>query len=106
MPEIGDILYVKTTEEPVVFHSERKLRWYEKLYLPATRAIYQVRRPIAHPSRGLRYVLHTFLAEELETASEQSARIFGIHKTRQTLASAADGPEDGPLSLKIKSSLN
>lgn len=96
--EIGTLLYVKTTEEPTLFFSERPKRWYE-FWLPQTKAVYTVRRPLQHPHRGIRYISQNFACEELETSAEQTARIFSLHKNRQAIAMASE-PMDGPLSVK------
>lgn len=99
MPQIGEILYVKSTEEPVLFHSARKPRWYD-VFLPKTSAIYRVRRPLVNPHGGVTYKITTFLAEELETESEQSTRLFNKFKQRQALTMTDVEPQGGPLSFK------
>ena len=99
MPSIGEILYIKSTEEPSMYHSERRRRWYEFWLPKATVGLYTVRRPLVNPHGGVTYKITTFLAEELETESEQSTRLFNKYKSRQALSMAADGPEGGPLTL-------
>jgi len=100
MPIIGEVLYVKSTEEPVLFHSSRKRAWYDFAVPSGTAALYTVRRPLVNPHGGVSYVVSTFLAEELETDSEQSARLYSKFKQRQSLTMSEDGPAGGPLSVK------
>lgn len=99
MPVIGEVLYVKSTEEPVLFHSARKRAWYD-IFLPETTGIYRVRRPLVNPHGGVTYKISTFLAEELETESEQANRLFTKFKQRQALSMSDEGPAGGPLSFK------
>ena len=100
MPDIGEILYIKSTEEPLLFHSERPKRWYEFWLPQGAKTLYTVRRPLVNPRGGVSYKISTFLAEELETESEQSARLFNKFKRQQALSMADAGPEGGPLSFK------
>lgn len=81
MPKIGEVLYVKSTEEPVAFIASRKSPWYHY-----GTVLYLVRRPVVSDTRGIKYVMAEFLAEELETAEEQTHRLMGRMKSRQALA--------------------
>jgi hypothetical protein len=98
--QIGEVLFVKSTEEPTMVHSLRARRWYE-IWLPkATAGVYTVRRPLVNPHGGVTYKITQFLVEELETESEQSARLFQRFKQRQAMSMSEEGPVGGPLSFK------
>lgn len=89
MPISGEILYVKSTEEPVTFLRARKVHFYDSLGLQlngASGQVYIVRRPIVSDIKGISYKFAHFLAEELETSEEQTARLFAKVKSRQAIA--------------------
>jgi hypothetical protein len=84
MPEAGDVLYIKTSEEPVVYLYEHK-------------KVYWVRRPI-QTFLGLFYRKTWFHPFELETGTEQIARLMDRIKSRNAIALADMEPENNPMS--------
>lgn len=96
MPTSGDILYVKSTEEPVTFLRARNVHFYDSLglQLNGSSKIYIVRRPVVSDIWGISYKFARFLAEELETPEEQTSRLFAKVKARQQLA-MGEFQEDG-----------
>lgn len=79
MPKYGDVLYVKTTEEPVLVVGTRTVGDsevdYPKLIDPDAEVVV-VRRPIGSQENGIQYKFFDFLATELETYEEQAKRRY------------------------------
>lgn len=95
MPQIGEVLYVKTSEEPVLVLGTRKVhdseigKKFPEIYHGSGEVV-TVRRPI-QTSEGLTYMLYDFLAEELETETQQNQRLYSKLVERQKLAQAEFG---------------
>lgn len=99
MPELGQILYVKTTEEPTSFQGERKAKWYEPY--PKGTVLYRVRRPQVVNGGAITYKFAVFTSLELETEAEQTQRLYQKFKQRQMLASEDSHNGSGPLNLNV-----
>lgn len=78
---LGDILYVRTTDEPVV-------------YFASIGPLRLVRRPIMGQD-GIRYRIGLFHGSELETLQEQTQRTLAIIKARNDI-SMAEMQDFGP----------
>lgn len=75
-PKVGDVLYVKTTEEPTLYVASRKLSPGDKRYpveYAGSGEVYIVRRPIIVDGGVANYVFFDFLSEELATGFEMTA---------------------------------
>lgn len=73
----GEVLYVRTTEEPVCVIAERELSSSDKrfpLEYNGTGTLVVARRPVISDGGVQRYEFFDFLEEELETGFEQTAR--------------------------------
>jgi len=85
----GDLLYVKSTDEPVVVIGSRKLSEVDKVFpqdvYNGSGVVVVVRRPIVSES-GVQYKFFDFLAEELESYTDQGKRLYNRIKERQSLA--------------------
>jgi hypothetical protein len=101
---VGEVVYVKSSEEPVIVLNVRKLR-NEELgkKFPAEYngpdTVVTVRRPQMTESQGITYQIYDFLQVELETSAEQSNRLYAKIIERQKLAMSevnADGPFGSP----------
>lgn len=84
----GEVLYVKTTEEPVCVLAERKLSPGDKRF-PAEYAgegiVIVARRPIIADGGVQNYVFYDFLADELATDYEMTAMRIQRLKAGQEL---------------------
>lgn len=92
MPKLGDVLIVKSVEEPVTFITERKMTDEDRKRIPVGTqcegTIYVVRRAVFSPTQGiaLGYKYFDFLKEELETSSDNAKRQLARLKERSELA--------------------
>lgn len=108
MPNIGEVMYVRTSEEPVCVLGTRKIRPEElgkkfpETY-NGTGDVIVVRRPVMTDATGITYQLWDFLSEELETEDEQSKRLFNKIMSRQKLTSQEMGL-DLPFNKPVKPS--
>lgn len=85
----GTVLYVKTSEEPVLFFASRPINEADRGKFPeysGTGEVVIVRRPVMTETSGISYKFYDFLAEELESDDEQTKRLFGRIMSRQKLA--------------------
>lgn len=91
MPTVGEVMYVRTSEEPVCVLGIRKIRPEElgkkfpEIY-EGSGDVITVRRPVQTEANGITYQLYDFLSEELETSEEQSHRLYAKILERQKLA--------------------
>jgi hypothetical protein len=94
----GEVLYVRTTEEPVCALAERRLSAGDKRF-PAEYEgeglIIVVRRPIIAEGGVSNYVFYDFLSEELATGMEMTAMRIQRLREGQELYRDEMGP-DGP----------
>lgn len=97
----GDILIVKTTEEPVLVLAVNQkpsavLRRFVKLDMETGEEVYEtielpklsgtellVRRPIVSEASGIAHLVDTFFVEELETMKERQERFMAELKLAQ-----------------------
>lgn len=97
-PKVGDILFVKTTEEPTLYVASRRLSPGDKRY-PAEYAgsgeVFVVRRPIIQDGGVSNYVFFDFLAEELASGLEMTA--MRIQRLREGQELYREDQLDGPL---------
>lgn len=88
----GQVLYVKSTEEPVTvvgtravseddFATHKFPREYQ-----GSGVIIIARRPVISEANGVRYAFFDFLEEELETDQGSSQRLYDRIKFREALA--------------------
>jgi hypothetical protein len=104
MPKIGDVLYVRTTSEPVLFVSERPQDADDNFPShQGSHQVYIVRRPCPATAGIQTYKFFDFLQEELETAKESQAREVHSLKLRQDLLMAEMAGE-APMDLGQKPS--
>lgn len=93
MFNIGDVAYVRTSEEPVLVLGTRKIRPEEvgkkfpEIY-DGPDEVVTVRRPVMTDANGISYQLWDFLGVELETHAQQSQRLYDKILERQKLAMA------------------
>lgn len=96
----GDVLYVRTTEEPVCVLAERQLSPGDKRF-PAeyegTGNIVVVRRPIIVDGGVANYVFYDFLEEELSTGMELTAMRIQRLREGQELYREETNLDTGPL---------
>jgi hypothetical protein len=100
LPKIGDVLYVKTTDEPVLVVATRQMNESDSKRFPANEGcgtIIIVRRPVSTDSQGIRYQFYDFLAEELQTADERAQAYYENLKKRRDMV-LQDAEISGPLS--------
>lgn len=94
----GDLLYVRTTEEPTTVIAIRKLNPGDKRF-PAEYSgsgiIVVVRRPIIRDGGVENYVFYDFLAEELATGMEMTA--MRIQRIREGQESYREEFGDNPM---------
>lgn len=107
MPKLGDVLYVRSVEEPVTFIKEREVIPSDNFPDGVQDHVYIVRRAQMSPENGVvvGYRFFDFLASELETAQEQSQRIFSRMKERQELAMSGLESDGGPLGNLVPSKI-
>lgn len=101
----GEVLYVKTTEEPVCVLAERRLSAGDKRFpmeYEGEGLIVVVRRPIIASGGVSNYVFYDFLAEELATGMEMTAMRIQRMREGQELYRDEMGPEgpSGPALVK------
>jgi hypothetical protein len=95
--KIGDVVFVKTSDEPVLVLGHRKVldselgKKFPEVCAGANVII--ARRPTQTEAAGLGYQLFDFLEVELETRSDHSQRIYDGILERQKLA-MADLPQN------------
>lgn len=102
MPKIGDVMFVRSTEEPTVFIAERPQDKDDNFPLhEGSGRVYVVRRPSGAPQSGIQtYKFFDFLAEELETQKESHERNIKSLKMRQELLLAEMSGDQVDLSQK------
>lgn len=84
----GDVVYVKSTEEPVTVIGTRPIKDDERSKYPdypEVQTVVTVRRPVMKESTGISYAFFEFLDVELESGSDQTNRLFAKMKERQEL---------------------
>lgn len=89
--KLGDVVFVKTSEEPVTVIGTRKMQPEEvgKKFPESYHGsgdVVIVRRPVMLPDEGMQYKFFDFLAEELETSEQQANRMYANIINRQKLA--------------------
>lgn len=105
--KIGEVVYVKTSEEPVLVVGTRKLETRElggtfpEVYSGSGEVVV-VRRPQMTEATGIKYVFFDFLKEELESSEEQTQRLYAKILERQKIAMADASME--PLNRLVKPS--
>lgn len=93
----GDVVYVKSTEEPVTVMAIRPAveDEFDGQKFPrgftGDKEVIVVRRPVMTEAQGIRYAFFDFLACELESQGEQNARLFSRLMARKELAEAELG---------------
>lgn len=95
-PKVGDVMYVKTTEEPTLYVASRKLAPGDKRYpmeYAGSGEVYIVRRPIIQDGGVANYVFFDFLSEELASGLEMTA--MRIQRLREGSELYREGMEDG-----------
>jgi hypothetical protein len=104
--KMGDVVYVKSTEEPVTVFLTRPARSEEfdgKKFPQEIEGPYDVvvvRRPVMREGE-IRYAFFDFLAPELESEPEQTQRLYTKIKSRQEIAMQDFGePGQAVASLK------
>jgi hypothetical protein len=94
--QIGDVVYVKSTEEPVVVMQTRQADAAEfdgkkfPVGYSGNQEVVVVRRPVMSEG-GIRYAFFDFLKVELESSDEQTQRLYQKIKSRTELAQADFG---------------
>lgn len=98
-PKVGEVLYMKTTEEPLLFVASRKLSPGDKRF-PAeyegSGEVYIVRRPIIQDGGVASYVFFDVLAEECATDSEMTLTRLRRQKETQELFRELQNELGGP----------
>jgi hypothetical protein len=97
--QTGEVVYVKTTEEPSLVFGVRPFEDKDRGNFPdfvEIKELVVVRRPIVTENGSIHYKIFDFAPFELETALEHSKRLYNNLKERQALAM---GDDEGPLSF-------
>lgn len=89
--KVGDQAFVVSTEEPTTVLGVREIREEERgkkfpAHYDGSGVVVTVRRPVMSEVNGIRYELWDFLAEEVESSTEQTARLYARIKERQKIA--------------------
>ena len=95
----GEVLYVKSTEEPVIVIAERKLASGDKRFpmeYEGSGLVVVVQRPIIADGGVARYEFYDFLDEALATGMEMTAMRIQRLRDGQELYREELGPE-GPV---------
>ena len=95
----NEVLFVRTTEEPVQVIATRQMHEDElgkifPAHYKGPGKLVTVRRPIVSDANGISYKFFDFLAEELQTAEERAQTQLKDLKLRQALAMGEIGSLD------------
>ena len=109
IPKPGDLVLIKTTEEPVIVLETRILSQEDSLKLAGggygnmpSRTLLQVRRPVAGQN-GISHQVDTFYLEEVEFPADRTSRLRAEYNAMQVAEKTAEPAAKDPES---KSSIN
>jgi hypothetical protein len=96
---VGEVLYVKSTEEPITPVATRKVNFGDKRFPSECEGmdIVVARRPVIADGGVQRYEFYDFLACEVETGFEQTARRITRLKEGAEMYRTSGIEPDGPM---------